>query len=138
MICLEENNPSESGSGEKRPQGLKPIPDKSRGATYPLSIVEIDHTKLDLSCSSMMHNRLPVGRPWVTLAMDVYSRMVTGFYISLRSSGRSFSTGLCVAHSMMKKDEWLVQHGIDGDWPCWGRMDCIHVDNAKEFQRRHA
>jgi putative transposase len=42
---------------------------------------------------------------------------------------------------MMRKDEWLLQHGIAGDWPCWGRMDCIHVDNAKEFRGdmlRHA
>ena len=77
--------------------------------------------------------RLPIGRPWITLAFDVYSRMVTGFYLSLDPVGAN-STGLCIAHSIMRKDTWLLEHDIEGDWPCWGRMDCIHVDNAKEFR----
>ena len=73
--------------------------------------------------------------PAVALAGDVdgQGRMVTGFYLSLDPVG-DISTGLCIAHSIMRKDDWLVQHGITGEWPCWGRMDCIHVDNAKEFR----
>ncbi len=118
--------------GRKAAARFEAHPDRFAGAMYPLSIVEVDHTKLDLIIVDDVH-RLPVGRPWITLAMDVYSRMVTGFYISLDPVG-AISTGLCIAHSIMRKDEWLVQHGISGEWPCWGRMDCIHVDNAKEFR----
>lgn len=118
--------------GRKSAARFEAHPDRFAGATYPLSIVEVDHTKLDVIIVDDVY-RLPVGRPWITLAIDVYSRMVTGFYISLDPVG-SISTGLCIAHSMMRKDEWLIQHGIASEWPCWGRMDCIHVDNAKEFR----
>ena len=58
---------------------------------------------------------------------------MTGFYISLDPVG-AISTGLCIAHSMIRKEQWLLERGIEGDWPCWGRMDCIHADNSKEFR----
>ncbi len=118
--------------GKKAAERYYPRPNRFEGATYPLSIVEIDHTRLDLMLVDDA-SRLPIGRPWITLAFDVYSRVVTGFYISLDPIG-TVSTGLCVAHSMMRKEQWLLEHGIEGGWPCWGRMDCIHVDNAKEFR----
>jgi putative transposase len=118
--------------GRKAAERFQPRPNKFEGATYPLSIVEIDHTKLDVMLVDDV-DRLPIGRAWITLAIDVFSRMVTGFYISLDPVG-AISTGLCVAHSMIRKEQWLLEHGIEGEWPCWGRMDCIHVDNAKEFR----
>ena len=49
-------------------------------AQRPLDLVQIDHTKLDIIVVDD-EQRLPIGRPWITLAIDVYSRMVTGFYI---------------------------------------------------------
>ncbi len=125
--------------GRKAAARYQHRPNKFERATYPLSIVEIDHTKLDVMLVDDV-DRLPIGRPWITLAFDVFSRMVTGFYISLDPVG-AISTGLCVAHSMTRKDQWLLEHGVEGDWPCWGRMDCIYVDNAKEFRGdmlRHA
>lgn len=118
--------------GKKAAEQYQPRPNKFEGATYPLSIVEIDHTKLDVMLVNDT-DRLPIGRPWITLAFDVFSRMVTGFYISLDPVG-AISTGLCIAQSMMRKEKWLLERGINGDWPCWGRMDCIYVDNAKEFR----
>ena len=125
--------------GRKAAERFRPYPNKFDRAMYPLSIVEIDHTKLDVMLVDDV-DRLPIGRPWITVAFDVFSRMVTGFYISLDPIG-AISTGLCVAHSMMRKEQWLLEHSIQGEWPCWGRMDCIHVDNAKEFRGdtlRHA
>ena len=50
-------------------------------ATRPLEIVQIDHTLVDVivvyeqSCEPMM-------RPWITLAIDVLTRMVAGFHLS--------------------------------------------------------
>ena len=46
----------------------------------PLEIVQIDHTKADIFVVDEK-SRKPIGRPWLTLAMDVFSRMVTGFYL---------------------------------------------------------
>lgn len=102
------------------------------GANYPLSVVQIDHTVVDIILVDEQ-NRNPYKRPHITVAMDVYSRMVLGFYLSFETPG-SHGTGLCIAHSILPKDLWLKKIGVDEHWPCWGVMDTIHVDNAKEFR----
>ncbi len=117
--------------GTKAQQSLKPIRGTFPGADSPLSVVEVDHTELDIEVVDEQHRRA-IGRPWITLAIDVYSRMITGYYISLDPPG-DISTGLCLVHSILPKGEWLSRHEVDADWPCQGFMKVIHVDNAKEF-----
>jgi putative transposase len=102
------------------------------GADYPLSVVQIDHTKLDIIVVDEIHRR-PIGRPWITMAIDIHSRMCSGFYISLDPPG-AMGTGLCICHSILPKEKWLAKMDIDGEWPCWGVMKTIHVDNAREFK----
>jgi putative transposase len=55
-----------------------PRPGTFDAAQRPLEIVQIDHTKLDIIVVDREH-RLPIGRPWITLAIDVYSRMSIKF-----------------------------------------------------------
>lgn len=99
---------------------------------HPLSIVQIDHTKLDIIVVDEL-NRKPIGRPWITLAVDIFSRMVVGFYISMDSPG-TLGTGLCISNSILPKDGLLTKFDIKGEWPCWGVMKKHHLDNAKEFR----
>ena len=100
-------------------------------AKHPLDIIQIDHTKLDIIVVDEQ-DRLPIGRPWITLAIDLYSRMVPGFCISLDPPG-AISTGLCIANAVLPKEAWLEQRGVTGGWPCWGFPAVIHLDNAREF-----
>ncbi|MGG7666051.1 helix-turn-helix domain-containing protein [Dyadobacter sp. BHUBP1] len=102
------------------------------GAESVLSVVQIDHTKLDIILVDKVERR-PVGRPWITMAIDVYSRMVVGFYISFDPPG-AIGTGLCLANSILPKEQWLAKYDLGGEWPCWGTMKTIHLDNAKEFR----
>lgn len=102
------------------------------GADWPLSVVQIDHTELDIILVDDAHRR-PVGRPWITLAIDVFSRMVVGFYVSFDPPG-ALSTGLCIAHAILPKEKWLAKYDISTPWPCWGIPRTIHADNAKEFR----
>ncbi len=104
------------------------------GADFPLAVVQIDHTKLDIELVDD-ELRLPIGRPWLTLAIDVYSRMVTGFYLSLDPPS-VFSVGMCIAHSALDKDAHLDRLGIKGRWPVWGLPCRIHADNGKEFRSK--
>lgn len=104
------------------------------GADFPLAVVEIDHTKVDINLVDDIH-RETIGRPWITLAIDVYSRMVVGFYISFDAPGY-IGTGLCIYQSIIQKDSWLSEMGIDAEWPCYGLPKTIHVDNAKEFRSK--
>lgn len=100
----------------------------------PLEIVQIDHTKADIfvvdeeTCE-------PIGRPWLTLAMDVFSRMVTGFYLTMEAPSR-LSTSLCLLHSVYDKTAWLKEREIDEPWPIAGLPDKVHVDNGADFRSR--
>lgn len=109
-----------------------PIQGTFPGANWPLAVVQIDHTPVDLILVDDVHRR-PVGRPWVTLAIDVFSRMVTGFSVSFDPPG-ALAVGLCLAHAILPKDTWLARHEIATPWPVWGIMDTVHADNAKEFR----
>ena len=44
------------------------------------------------------------------------------------------STGQCLAHSILTKESWLHDHGIEAEWPCFGVMTSIYLDNAREFR----
>lgn len=101
-------------------------------ARWPLSIVQIDHTSVDIILVSE-EERLPIGRPYITVAIDVCSRMVMGFCLSLEAPS-ALSVGMCLSQSILPKQEWLSNRGVDAQWPIFGVMDVVHADNAKEFR----
>src|ERR1051325_446423 len=102
------------------------------GGDWPLAVVQIDHTLLDVTLVDDK-NRQSVGRPWLTLAIDAFSRMVAGYYLSL-DPPNSMSVGLCIAHAILPKEQWLARYEINTPWLCWGVMRLIHADNAREFR----
>lgn len=110
----------------------KPKPGRYEDATQPLSVVQIDHTQLDVVLVDEEH-RLPLRRPWITVAFDVFSRMVLGFYVSFDAPG-ALGTGLCIARAVLPKENWLARYDIRQDWPCWGFPLKLHADNAREFR----
>jgi len=111
---------------------FEPTAGRYSEAAFPYSVIQIDHTKVDIILVDE-HHRQPIGRPWITVAIDVFSRMVAGFYVSFDPPG-AIGTGMCLAHAILPKEMWLAEHEVTGDWPCWGVMRTIHADNAKEFR----
>ncbi|WKL23662.1 DDE-type integrase/transposase/recombinase (plasmid) [Agrobacterium tumefaciens] len=103
-------------------------------ASRPLQIVQVDHTKADVFVVDE-ETRLPIGRPWLTLAMDVCSRMVTGFYLTMDAPSR-LSTSLCLLHSVFDKSAWLREREIGEPWPVAGLPETLHVDNGADFRSR--
>jgi putative transposase len=118
--------------GKQEAEKFVPVRGLFPGADSPLSVVQIDHTKLDLVLVDDVR-RCPIGRPWITLAIDVFSRMVAGFYVSFDPPG-ALATGLCLACAILPKDKWLARREITGEWPLWGIPAKVHADNAKEFR----
>lgn len=110
----------------------KPIDGHFPGADYPLAAVQIDHTPMDIIVVDEVY-REPVGKPFITMAIDVYSRMVVGFYISLDPPG-ALGTGLCLSHAILPKELWLADLDVQGKWPCYGLMKSLYMDNAAEFR----
>lgn len=111
---------------------FEPIKGHFPRADFPLSVVQIDHTKVDIILVDEIE-RKPVGRPWITMAIDVFSRMVVGLYLSFDPPG-ALGTGMCLSNAILPKEIYLSKLNISGEWPCWGVMQVIHMDNAKEFR----
>ncbi len=98
---------------------------------YPLSVIQIDHTLVDIILVDPI-DRLPIGRPYLTLAIDVYSRCIAGFVLSLEAPS-AVSVGLCLTHIAMEKGPWLAMHNIDASWSIHGKPESIYVDNGSDF-----
>lgn len=103
-------------------------------ANDPLDIVQIDHTKADVTVVDPVTRR-PLGRPTLTVAIDVNTRMVLGFHLSLEPPSL-LAVALCLTHAAMDKSHWLAARGIGADWPARGIPNAIHVDNGAEFHAR--
>jgi transposase InsO family protein len=80
--------------------------------------------------------RLPIGRPWLTLALDVCSRMVPGFYLTMEAPSR-LSTSLCLLHSAFDKSAWLRERDINEAWPIAGPPETLHADNGRRHDHRN-
>jgi putative transposase len=100
-------------------------------ATWPLSLVQIDHTLVDVIVVDSA-TRAPIQRPWLTLAIDVCSRCVVGFYLSLEPPSAT-SVALCISHAVLPKQPWMAQRNIEEEWPVQGLFVRLHLDNAREF-----
>jgi putative transposase len=98
---------------------------------WPLSLVQIDHTLVDVIVVDSA-TRAPIRRPWLTLAIDVYSRCVVGFHLSLEPPSAT-SVALCIAHAVLSKLPWLLERKIEAEWVVEGLIEHLHLDNAKEF-----
>jgi putative transposase len=101
-------------------------------AHWPLSLIQIDHTLVDVIVVDS-ETRAPIQRPWLTLAIDVCTRCVAGFHLSLEPPSAT-SVALCLSHAALSKESWLAERGIDAEWPVRGIPERLHLDNAKEFR----
>ena len=113
-------------------QRFTPVGTSSLQPTLPLEVVQIDHTLVDVLVVDELE-RLPLGRPWLTLAIDVASRMVTGFYVSLDAPS-ILSVALALTQAVLPKDLWLCDRELEMAWPACGLPEFLHLDNAPEFK----
>ncbi|HBO57039.1 MAG TPA: integrase [Opitutae bacterium] len=100
--------------------------------TRVLEMVEIDHTPLHLI---LLDDELsiPIGRPTLTLLIDIFSHCVIGFYFGFTEPGYD-SVRSALLHAMKPKD-WLKEQypEVLNDWPCHGKIETLVVDNGAEF-----
>lgn len=100
-------------------------------AKYPLHIVQVDHTKVDVIIIDKDGDVL--GRCWLTIALDLYSRMVVGLYLSM-DAPKYASVMHCLKNSITPKH--LLPEpfaSVAEHWPCHGVMNTLVLDNGLEF-----
>jgi putative transposase len=109
-----------------------PVAVSSLRAELPMDILQIDHTLMDVMVVDR-ERRLSIGRPWLSLAVDLASRAVAGFSVSLEPPS-ALSVSLVLSHAVLPKDGWLADRELQNlEWPMGGLPRVIHVDNGKDF-----
>jgi len=99
---------------------------------YPLHVLQIDHTRADVILVDDEY-REELGRPWITMVIDIYSRMVAGFYVSFETPGY-FGTGQALFNAITPKEKLKEKYKLKSEYPVWGIPNMIHMDNAQEFR----
>ncbi|GAB2893456.1 Mu transposase C-terminal domain-containing protein [Uliginosibacterium flavum] len=101
----------------------------------PLQRVEVDNTPLDILVIDDI-TRLVLGRPWITVMIDHYSRMVVGFHISFRRPSVE-SVLRCLRHALLPKTYVRGRFpAVQGEWPCYGLIELLVCDNGLEFHAK--
>jgi len=113
------------GPGERRAgAGVWPGPRVAR----PLERVELDHTPLDLIVVDEA-DRLPIGRPTVTLALDVYSGLPVGLHVGFEAAGYGAAMR-CLLHAILPKEDARARYGTAHPWVAYGLPETLVVDRA--------
>jgi len=96
-----------------------------------LAVVQIDHTIADVFIVDPI-SRTCIGRPTLTIALDVATRCVLGMCLALEAPS-ALLVALCLEHAVSQKEVWLQHIGASVDWPIFGVPCALHVDNGQEF-----
>ncbi|TLU71887.1 Mu transposase C-terminal domain-containing protein [Lichenicoccus roseus] len=109
-----------------RPVGAGPEAD------WPQQRVEIDHHLLDVLVTHPKTGTV-LGRPWLTVAIDKFSRMIVGLHVGFEEPG-DLTVMLCLRQAIKPKVQMLRDYEMPVDaWPCQGLPETIVVDNGPEF-----
>ena len=131
VSALDERRLMAAREGSKAAKERYDQVNKSPAVREALERVQIDHTPVDLIVVDEL-KRQPLGRPWLSLVIDIASRMVCGFSLSMIPPS-SISVALALTHSVTCKDLWLADRELSFEWPVSGLPDLVYMDNAKEF-----
>ena len=100
-------------------------------ATEALELVQMDHTLADVMIVDSEHRR-SIGRPWLSLAIDVATRAVLGFHVGLEAPS-ALAIALCIEHAALPKLPLLASAKAEAPWVMFGIPRTLHVDNGAEF-----
>ncbi|USK32540.1 Mu transposase C-terminal domain-containing protein [Bacillus sp. F19] len=103
---------------------------------YILQRVEVDHTRLDLFVVDEK-SRLPIGRPWITVCLDVFSGYPLGYYIGFEPPSYT-SVMHALSHAISPKTYISSKYpNIKNKWLAYGIPELLVLDNGKEFHSKH-
>ncbi|MEJ2795121.1 DDE-type integrase/transposase/recombinase [Iodobacter sp. LRB] len=94
---------------------------------------EIDHTPIDILVVDPAWC-ITNGRPYLTVVIDRYSRLIVGFYVSFRDPSAN-SVLQCLKRAVLPKNAILKRYpDIKQPWPAFGIPELIAVDNGPDLQ----
>jgi len=134
LVMIEKERLVAARDGQKAADDRYRPVTRSYSADYALDVVQMDHTVADIIIVDELY-RKPLCRPILTLQVDIATRVIPGYYISLESPSAT-SVGMAIRHAVLPKTEWLKERDIEIDYPVFGIPGTLHLDNAREFHSR--
>lgn len=123
-------NMTHTGDQTKQRYGAKP---GYKVTKRPLEWVQIDHTVVDLMVVDEDDRTVVLGRPYISVAVDLHTRVILGFYVSLLPPS-AVSVAMLMENCALPKVAFLQSLGLPEHLlPYYGLAEVIHTDNAKEF-----
>ncbi|MDF0728652.1 transposase family protein [Cytobacillus sp. S13-E01] len=103
-------------------------------AKAPLHIVEIDHTELDIDIIDI-ESGANLGRPWITMGIDVYTRMIWCMHISFEEPSAN-KVRKAIQHGIFFK-RIKSRYNTINEWEISGIPRIFYFDNGPEFDNNH-
>lgn len=95
-----------------------------------LERVEVDHSRLKVVVGTEAG---PIGQPWLSILIDYYSRMVTGFCLGFDPPSYPVLME-SLRQSILPKTQINERYNsIAGQWPCYGIPEKIVCDRGADF-----
>ena len=103
---------------------------RQRLAERILQRVEIDHSPLKVVVGTEAG---PIGQPWLTVLIDYYSRMITGFCLGFEPPSYGVLME-ALRHAILPKTYLREKYPrIQGEWPCFGVPEKLVCDRGADL-----
>lgn len=103
-----------------------------QGACAPMQVLQMDNTSFDVfPVDSEAREGLPT--PYMTAAIDCYTRMLTGFSVSYYPSSTQSVLEVLV-QSVLPKQKYVNAYATQQEWPIQGFPVLLLVDNGMDFR----
>lgn len=111
---------------DRKHQGTAP----QRLATRVLQRVEIDHSPLKVIVGTEAG---PLGQPWLTVLIDYYSRLITGFCLGFEPPSYGVLME-ALRHAILPKAYLAPKYPrVRGSWPCFGLPETLACDRGSDL-----
>ena len=129
IVRLQSQTPSVDYQKDVRPI----LSTATENALGPGSRYEIDATIADIYLVADHGRKKIIGRPTIYMVIDVFSRLVAGFYVGMDSP--SYVTAMqAIVHAFTDKKEYCKKLGTEitsEEWPSVGLPDCLLADRGE-------
>jgi putative transposase len=101
---------------------------------YPLQVAQMDHTRVDLLLRAEHDRTIIIGRPWLSVIMDLHTRVILGYYLTMFPPS-IISVQQTMGMAMLPKNTGYFQLASEScHYPYFGFPERLLMDNAAEFR----
>nr|WP_277879920.1 transposase family protein [Leptolyngbya sp. FACHB-36] len=103
------------------------------GIEWSNQVWQVDHTRADVLVVDQSGGIL--GRPWLTIVIDTYSRCIMGMHLGFDAPSASVVC-LALRHAILPK-QYSSAYELQGSWGTYGLPQYLYTDRGKDFRSQH-